>query len=97
MVLGTRTATLSQDDSLKGGGAPLTIKRGLLPLRQSLRIGQPYIACAVQQALSLLLGPPHLIDAVIDNLRARSLEVDSAALDGAVRAPGLTGGPVGGR
>jgi len=24
MVLGARTATLSQDDSLKGGGAPLT-------------------------------------------------------------------------
>jgi len=26
MVLGARTATLSQDDSLKGGGAPLTLR-----------------------------------------------------------------------
>jgi hypothetical protein len=34
MVLGARTATLSHDDSLKGGGAPLTID----PLRRAAKL-----------------------------------------------------------
>ncbi len=40
----------------------------LLAVRQVGRIAQPYIACATQHTLSLLLGPPHLIDGIVDDL-----------------------------
>jgi hypothetical protein len=46
---------------------------GLLAIRQVGRIAQPYIACATQHALSLLLGPPHLIDGVVDDLDGMEL------------------------
>ena len=44
-----------------------------LPLGQVGRIAQPDIARAAQQALPLLLGAPHLIDGVVDDLDGMEL------------------------
>ncbi len=49
------------------------VQCGLLAVRQVGRIAQPYIACATQYALSLLLGPPHLIEGIVDDLDGMEL------------------------